>query len=1053
MELESKNYTILHLHSMLSNAVTNIDSVTAYSEYIQKAHDLGMSAMAFSEHGSVMGWVKKKLQMEELGMKYIHAEEFYLTQSLEEKMRDNYHCLLIAKNYDGVMELNKLSTKSFNREDGSYYYAPRITIDDVKNTSDNIIVSTACLGGVLNKAPEDVKKDFFEWIVKNKHRCYLELQPHLDDDQIRYNQSLWALSKSYGVPLVMCTDTHALNSTHVEGRTILQKSKNIHFDGEDKFHLEMLSYEELVNLCRMQNALPISVYLEAIENTNRIADQIETFNLNYEYKYPHLWGDNSEEVLREKIRDGIKWRGVDKLPNYQEYLDRIEYEMKAYIHNGAIDFMLLMEDIIAWCKTQDILVGYGRGSCNGSIVAYLLGITEMDSIKHGLNFDRFMNTERVSLSDIDTDFPPSRIDEVKQYIFNKPGLYCSDIVTFNTIALKGAIRDVGRALEIPLAEVSDICNKIELDEASCRKAYPELFKYVDIVNGCVVSVGNHPCGLVVSPVPIDDKMGLFTTSTDDVPISQINMKEIDLQNYVKLDLLKLDTIELINETCKLANIERLTPDNIDVQDEEVWHSLRDDTTEIFQWNGSTGDRYIKHLLSDNNIKKFKSLNPNVDYMTLLSIGNGAIRPAGASYRDDLAEGILRKSGNEAIDNFMKNTFGYLVFQEQIIQFLHEYCGYTMGEADIVRRHFAKKTGTEKDIPQIKEGFAKTMAKDYGMSREESEEVIADFIQVIEDASNYLFSLNHSQPYSYMGYASAWLRYYYPVEFITTAFNLNRDKEEKTNALIVYAHKMGIKINSPKFRFSRADYFCDSVNRVIYKGLGSIKHMSAQVAEDLYTLRDEKFSNFIDLLYAIQELPNKPDSRQLDILVKIGYFQEFGNAKALLTGIEVFNKFYKCKTIKVDKFKEMGYNIDDVMPYVGKATEKTLSQLDNKGIILALLRSMKMPKTTAVDMARWQCEHLGYCSISNPNEDPSNWLVLEIKKNNYGTSWAKLWNICYGCAREYRLNKKFATANPIEVGDYIKAVIVEKPKYKKNEDGSFSQVANEVISEVKCWKKN
>ena len=1038
---------------MLSNAVTNIDSVTAYSEYIQKAHDLGMSAMAFSEHGSVMGWVKKKLQMEELGMKYIHAEEFYLTQSLEEKMRDNYHCLLIAKNYDGVMELNKLSTKSFNREDGSYYYAPRITIDDVKNTSDNIIVSTACLGGVLNKAPEDVKRDFFEWIVKNKHRCYLELQPHLDDDQIRYNQSLWALSKNYGVPLVMCTDTHALNSTHVEGRTILQKSKNIHFDGEDKFHLEMLSYEELVNLCRMQNALPLSVYLEAIENTNKIADQIETFNLNYEYKYPHLWGDNSEEVLREKIRDGIKWRGVDKLHNYQEYLDRIEYEMKAYIHNGAIDFMLLMEDIIAWCKTQDILVGYGRGSCNGSIVAYLLGITEMDSIKHGLNFDRFMNTERVSLSDIDTDFPPSRINEVKQYIFTKPGLYCSDIVTFNTIALKGAIRDVGRALEIPLAEVSDICNKIELDEAGCRKAYPELFKYVDIVNGCVVSVGNHPCGLLCSSVSIDDRVGLFTTSTDDVPISQINMKEIDLQNYVKLDLLKLDTIELINETCKLANIERLTPDNIDITDEKVWNSIRDDTTSIFQWEGATGDRYIKHLLSDSNIKKFKELNPNIDYMTLLSIGNGAIRPAGASYRDDLANGVIRKSGNEAIDDFMKTTFGYLVFQEQIIQFLHEYCGYTMGEADVVRRHFAKKTGTEKDIPQIKEGFAKTMAKDYGMSQEESEEVIADFIQVIEDASNYLFSLNHSQPYSYEGYVSGWLRYYYPLEFLTVALNINGDKEEKTNALIAYAHKIGIKINSPKFRFSRADYFCDSVNRIIYKGLGSIKHMSAQVAEDLYTLRDEKFSNFIDLLYAIQELPNKPDSRQLDILVKIGYFQEFGNAKALLTGIEVFNKFYKCKTIKVDKFKEMGYNIDDVMPYVGKATEKTLSQLDNMGIILALLRSMKMPKTTAVDMARWQCEHLGYCSISNPNEDPSNWLVLEIKKNNYGTSWAKLWNICYGCAREYRLNKKFAVANPIEVGDYIKAVIVEKPKYKKNEDGSFSQVGNEVISEVKCWKKN
>jgi DNA polymerase III subunit alpha len=614
------NYTILHLHSMLSNGVTNIDSVTPYDQYIDKAHRLGMTAMAFSEHGSVLGWVKKKLHMEELGMKYIHAEEFYLTNTLTEKVRDNYHCLLIAKNYAGVLELNKLSSKSFNRDDNSFYYVPRITIEDVKNTSDNIIVSTACLGGVLNKAPEPIRQDFFNWLCQHPDRCFLEIQPHISAEQKRYNQALWALSKRSGLRLLMCTDTHALNAEHVEGRKILQKAKNIHFDGEDEFYLEMLSYDELVALCKIQNALPMEVYLDAIEMTNTVADMVEPFELDYSYKYPHLWGDDSEQVLRAKIAEGIKWRGVDKLPNYQEYLDRIEYEMAAYIHNGAIDFMLLMEDIIAWCKTQDILVGYGRGSCNGSVIAYLLGITEMDSIKHGLNFERFMNTERVSLSDIDTDFPPSRINEVKQYIFNKHGLYCSDIVTFNTIALKGAIRDVGRALQMPLDEVGNICNRVEMDEAGCRKQYPDLFKYVDIVNGCVVSVGNHPCGLVVSPYSIDDRMGLFTTSTDDVPISQINMKEVDLQNYVKLDLLKLDTIELINETCKLAGIERLTPDNVDINDKAVWDSIRDDTTAIFQWEGATGDRYIKQLLSESNIQKFKKLNPKVDYMTLLSIG-------------------------------------------------------------------------------------------------------------------------------------------------------------------------------------------------------------------------------------------------------------------------------------------------------------------------------------------------------------------------------------------------------------------------------------------------
>nr|DAH36316.1 MAG TPA: DNA polymerase III, alpha subunit [Caudoviricetes sp.] len=1047
----NENYTILHLHSMLSNGVTNIDSVTRYDQYIDRAAELGMKAIAFSEHGSIFQWVKKKLHTEEMGMKYIHAQEFYLTQTLSEKIRDNYHCLLIAKNYDGVLELNKLSSKAFNRDDNSFYYVPRITIEDVKNTSDNIIVSTACLGGVLNKAPDDVRWDFYHWLCEHKDRCFLEIQPHLDPAQKSYNNTLWALSKQDGLRLLMCTDTHALNATHVDGRHILQKAKNIHFDGEDKFHLEMMSYDELVQLCRMQDALPMDVYLDAIEMTNAVADMIEPFELDYSYKYPHLWGDDSESVLRAKIADGIVWRGVDKLPNYQEYLDRIEYEMKAYVHNGAIDFMLLMEDIIAWCKTQDILVGYGRGSCNGSVIAYLLGITEMDSIKHGLNFERFMNTERVSLSDIDTDFPPSRINEVKQYIFNKHGLYCSDIVTFNTIAIKGAIRDVGRALEMPLDEVGQICNTVEQNEDKCRAKYPELFKYVDIVNGCVVSVGNHPCGLVVSPHSIDDRMGLFTTSTDDVPISQINMKEVDLQNYVKLDLLKLDTIELINETCKLAGIERLTPDNVDINDKAVWDSIRDDTTAIFQWEGTTGDRYIKQLLSESNIQKFKALNPNIDYMTLLSIGNGAIRPAGASYRDDLANGVIRKSGNAAIDEFMKPTFGYLVFQCQIIQFLHEYCGYTMGEADVVRRHFAKKTGTDKDIPQIKAGFSKTMAERYNMNQDESDKVIADFIQVIIDASNYLFSLNHSQPYSYEGYVSGWLRYHYPLQFLTVAMNINQGKEEKTAALTAYSHKVGIKIKSPKFRHSRSDYFCDIDENTIYKGLGSIKYMSADVAEALYSMRDMQFKNFIDVLFAIQQLEAKPDARQLDILVKIGYFAEFGPAKSLLLGVEIFNKFSKCKTIKLDKWREMGYNVDMLEPYAGKLTEKTAGQLNNRGIILSILRSMKMPKTTIIDKLKWQIELLGYVDGSDPNSDPNDWLVLDVKTTGYGTVYCTLYNLCYGAERTYRANKKFWTNHQLLKGDAARVVLQEKNKMKKDENGEWVTL-NEKIVEMKCWKK-
>ena len=667
----SKNYTVYHLHSMLSNGVTNIDSVTKYEEYVDNASSLNMKALAFSEHGSIFQWVKKKNYIESKGMKYIHAEEFYITKSLEEKIRDNYHCILIARNYDGVKELNRLSSMSFNRSnvkcvnDGKdrFYYTPRITFDELINTTDNIIITSACLGGILNSKDNDIKTRFLKFMIKNKHRCFLEIQHHKVDEQIKYNKILYTISQKYDLKLVAGTDTHSLNDKHVKGRSILQKSKNVSFDNEDGWDLTFKSYEELCNAYKEQNALPEEIYLAAIENTNLIADMVEPFELDYSYKYPHLW-EEPEKLFKQKIKEGIVRRGVNNFSNKQEYFDRIKYEMKAYKHNEAIDFMLLMEDICSWCSDNDIQIGYGRGSCNGSIIAWLLGITEMDSIKYGLNFDRFMNIERVSLSDIDTDFPPSRRDDVKNYIFNKVGLHCCDIITFNTIALKGSIRDVARALNIPLDIVGNICDNVEDNEEKYREEYPELFELVDIVNGTVVSVGSHPCGSVTCEFSLDDTMGLFTTSTSEYPISQINMKEIDSLNYVKLDLLALDTIELINETCKLAGIERLTPDNVDINDDKVWNSIRDDTTQIFQWEG-TGESYIKDLLSDNTINKFKEVNENVDKMTLLSIGNSAIRPAGASYREDLKNGVVRKTGSKAIDDFLSNTFSFSMSDNRI----------------------------------------------------------------------------------------------------------------------------------------------------------------------------------------------------------------------------------------------------------------------------------------------------------------------------------------------------------------------------------------------------
>ena len=926
---------------MLSNGTTNIDSITNFRDYIARAKELGMSAICFTEHGNIFEWIHKKEEVEKAGMKYIHGIEAYITESLEDKKRDNYHCVLIAKNYDGVLELNQLVSDSYNRNDGHFYYMPRILYDDLEKTSDNIIISTACLGGILHKGNDDIRNRFICFLQRNRHRCFLEIQHHIDDGQKEYNKYLKVLSDEIGVPLITGTDTHALNTEHLEGRSILQKSKGVFFADEESWDLTFKSYEELVTAYEKQGSLPVEVVKEAINNTNVLANMIEEFNIDRTYKYPHLW-ENPMKTFQNKIMQGIKKRGVDKYPNYQEYIDRIKHELKAYEHNGAIDFMLLMDDIISWCIENDIMVGYGRGSVNGSVIAWLLGITEMDSIKHNLNFERFMNTERVSLSDIDTDFPPSRIEEVKKYIFSKTGLYCCDIVTFNTVADKGAIRDVGRALGIPLAEVSTICDSVDNEELyeKSREKYKELFKYVDMIKGTIVSVGSHPCGCVVAPFTITDRFGTFTTSTSNYPISQINMKEIDGLNYVKLDLLRLDTIELINDTCKLAGIERLTPDNVDITDVNVWNSIRDDTTQIFQWEGNTGDSYIKKLLSDENIKRFQEVNENVDRMTLLSIGNSAIRPAGASYREDLASGVVRKTGSKPIDDFLSNTFGYLVFQEQIIAFLHQYCGFTMGEADIVRRGFAKKTGTDKYIPIIKngglltdksdhkiKGYIETMKEVYGIEEEKSEQDIVAFIQVIEDASAYLFSLNHSQPYSYEGYVSGYLRTHYPLEFLTTALNINKDKEEKTKSLTAYAKKSGITFQSPKFRHSRAGYFCDKETNTIYKGIGSIKYMNENVANELYEMSGYNFDDFVDLLYYLKEKTSL-NSRQLDILIKIDFFEEFGDINRLLDIAEKFDLLYDKQQIrKDDKLQQLHIDESVIRKFAEKETFTSVEEID------------------------------------------------------------------------------------------------------------------------------
>ena len=1063
------NYVCYHLHTEQSL----LDSCTNYKLYVDKAKELGQTAICFTEHGNIYSWIEKKMYCDERGIKYLHGVECYLTKSLYEypdvpdewyedhlgldekdvqdeldellengkrKVRDNYHTILIAKNYDGVMELNRLC--SLSTQPDHFYYKPRLTFEEFFAISHNIIKISACLASPLNKMRKgDIDLD--ERLMKAYD--YYEIQPHIySNEQKAYNIWLVDMAKRYGKPLIAGTDTHSLNQYKAECRTILQLAKKIEFASEDEFDLTYKNYIELVDMFVKQGVLDEQIYLEAINNTNIMADSVESFEIDTSLKYPILYGEQDEAMLWKVLGDKLKDkedRGIIDKTDRQAYVDRIKEEMRVLKKIGMTGFMLFMSEMISWCWDNGIPVGFCRGSVGGSMVAYIDDTIDVNPFTWHTMFARFANEYRTEVGDIDVDISPDQRHLVYNYIINRFGKEkTAYILASGTVNDKGCIDEIGRALAYrdkdsiyTLDKVKQVKQEYGTDPDRARRDYPDLFYYFDGLNGTVVSQSMHPAGIVASPINLIDHYGCFINS-EGKQVMYINMEEVHETGLVKYDILGLRNVQIIRDTCILAGIPYPKSHEINWNDEAVWGDMVKSPVGIFQFESSYAFECLKnmspHAIND------------------MSLTNAALRPSGESYRERLFAKEINHNPSEQIDELLSDNHGYLVFQEDTIKFLQEICGLSGSDADNVRRAIGRKQvdRLQKALPQILDGYCNKSPK----PREIAEQEAKAFLQIIEDSSNYQFGYNHSTGYSMIGYLCAYLRYYYPIEFCTALLN-NANNDEDLNNGNALIKQLGIKLRSPLFRHSRSAYFFNKDNRVIYQGLGSIKYMSADVAEALYGMRDMQFKNFIDVLFAIQQLEAKPDVRQLDILVKIGYFTEFGPAKALLLGIEIFNKFSKCKTIKLDKWAEMGYNVDMLRPYVGKLTEKTASQLDNRGIILAILRSMKMPKTTIIDKLKWQIELLGYVDGSDPNSDPNDWLVLDVKTTGYGTVYVSVYNICYGAERTYRANKKFWANHQVSKGDVIRAVLQEKNKMKKDENGEWVTLPEKIV-EMKCWKK-
>lgn len=1079
--MADKQWISLHQHTDISNS-NYFEVVTQFKDYVAYAKEHGLNAVTSTEHGNVVRWIYRKELAEQAGLKYIHGMEAYVTMSLEGK--EAYHTILLARNYDGVKEINKLSSKSFNRTDGHFYRKPRILFSELKDAfkNGNIYITTACLAGFIyqNKPHADdteevkTKKKYVvqQWLDMaklHKDMFYFEIQPHDNAEQAELNTLAIKYAKLIGGNVIASNDVHALNPKHNELRMIVKKGKRNGYDSDDEFELWVKTYDEMVNSFHKQrddfnvNVMSDEVITKALQATINIADSVEEFELDKSHKYPKLY-DDPEKEFQKRIKQGLKDRGILDKPKEERkvYLDRVKHEYEVYKHNGAIDYMLCHEDILNAAHDNDIDVGYGRGSVSGSLIAYLCHQTEMDSVKLGLNFERFMNPERISLADVDNDSFSQDQQWLQQWMLTNDKWHAASILTTNTYGLKGAIKAIADGMDRYAGQpqyIQSIRNQIDEKGNYTQALYEEhkeLFDNAKQIVGVIDSFGRHAAGVLIDTNTIDDHVGIQTISKWDYPVTQVTMKEIDHYNWVKFDMLGLDNVGLISKACKLAGLPYLTPDSTDIvdfEDKKVWNSMRDNNVGIFQFEADRAGQILKDLFADDTIDKIEnefdnSKRTKVRYMDLLSLANAAQRPSGASYLYNVTHGIVKDNGHPALNEFLAPTLGNLVYQEQLIQFLVQFCGYSAGSADIIRRAVGKKIQSviDEEVPKIHKAFVKTMTEKYGDSEEHAEKVAKDFMQVFMDAANYGFSINHSMAYSYIGYISTWLRYYYPLEWGTAACEIWKDKQDKIAKVTSYLESRGIEIKPAKFRKSRALYYMDKESNSIYEGIEPIKRVNEKAGEQLYSLRDNEYDTFTDLLLDIYEpimavednnsLTKLQDLYKLEpekvkeidkvakynknILIKkekhvevnkaimvnlisLGYFSEFGGSKLLAGTYEKFTKMYKPKNktlankqkayLECLEFEKTADNVDFPLDY------RLKQQLELKGKIT--YSNNKLPNTFV--------------------------FVTDLTKmsNRYKLN---IYSLKTGKESQILMSKQNYNVQKIEIGDFINlSKVVAKPK--------------------------
>lgn len=1025
-----------------------LDSCTKYQDYIDLSVKNGSKALSISEHGKPLNWTEKWDACKKAGLRYIHSVEIYLTEQLEPKVRDNYHTILMARNLDGLREINALVSKSCDSEHS--YYTNRISFDEFLNLSGNVITTSACLASPLNKLPETHPR----YIELAQRYDFFEVQPHNHPDQISYNRRLADLSRKLNKPLIAGTDTHSSSKYKAECRAVLLSAKNKSYGDEDAFDLTYKTYDELIDMFQIQGALSEEEYLGAIENTNLLYDLTEEIELDTTIKYPILYGSreaDSEkftETVESKFKDKIE-SGIIPVEQVDAFRIALDEEMRVFRKLKMDGFMLSMSELISWCKDNNIAIGTARGSVGGSRVAYVTDVIDLNPETWHTEFSRFCNEDRVEIGDIDIDCVESDRPKIFEHIVSRFGSdRTARVASFGTLQDKAVIDEIGRHLakkwdaEHPRGDIKNPwslkdVDRIKKEYASAqditKEKYPEMFYYFDGLLDIKVSQSVHPAGMVISPISLDDNFGVFEKDQDMCLV--LDMENIhDFTGLAKYDFLVLKTVQVIRDTCQYIGIPYPKSHEINWFDEEVWDDMLKSPTGLFQFES---------VFAFDCLKKFKPKS-----IFDMSIVTACIRPSGTSYRDSLLSRQVHHNPSELIDELLKDNLGYLIYQEDTIKFLRQVCGLSGSESDNIRRAIGRKQKDrlDKAMPSILEGYCNKSPRPKEIAEKEARE----FLQVIEDSASYQFGYNHSIAYCLLGYLCAYYRHYYPLEFLTSFLNNAANDDDIKNGT-VYANKIGIKVAMPKWGVSRADYYYDKEKRVIAKGLSSVKYMGEKAAENLYEAsRDKRCKYFIEVLNNIFS-ESTIDARQLEVLIKIDFFSEFGNQRELLRIFDIYeNIFNRGNVKKINKSKVDGTPLEEIVSRYSIGVTKSGGVAKNYAV-LDVQSMMKDTEAAIKEVGMSDLDDktkiknfediMGYVGyVSDKQEDRRKLYILDIypllRKKDQKQFGYSIITKSIGSGKESRFtvfNKVF-NLEPIVKGDIIYCKSYER-------DGQYYQLSS------------